>query len=137
MTEQIENEGLMGGASPSEIAEHLRQFWFNSRIFTFFNHQLLTLRQMIIYFVFIYVFFLFLTTVVDHFAFKMVCLFCLGICNSMANMSTMTLVSESVSSKKRSLFSGIINVGYICCPIMYTPLNVILGKWRYIYCFKI
>ena len=93
----------------------------------------LTHRQMIIYFVFIYVFFLFLTTIIDHFAFKLLCLFCLGICNSMANMSTMTLVSESVSSKKRSLFAGIINVGYSCCPIMYTPLYVILGKWRYIF----
>ena len=93
----------------------------------------LTHRQLIIYFVFVYVFFLFLTTVVGNFAFRMICLFCLGIANSLANMSTMTLVSESVSSKKRSLYAGIINVGYSCCPIMYTPLYVILGKWRYIF----
>ena len=97
----------------------------------------LTHRQMIIYFVFIYVFFLYLTTIVHFFAFKLLCLFCLGISNSMANMSTMTLVSESVSSKKRSLFTGIINVGNSCCLIMYTPLYVILGKWRYIFSFKI
>ena len=93
----------------------------------------LTHRSAIIIFVFIYVFFLFLTTVVDSFPFRLFCLFCLGICNSMANMSTMTLVSESVSSKKRSLFAGIINAGYSFCPIMYTPLYVILGKWRYIF----
>ena len=93
----------------------------------------LTLRQMIIYFVFIYVFFLFLTTVVNSFEFRLFCLFCLGICNSMANMSTMTLVSESVSSKKRSLFAGIINVGYSSCPIIYTYLYVILGSWKYIF----
>ena len=96
-------------------------------------NKYLTHRQLIIYFVFIYVFFLFLTTVVNSFGFRLFCLFCLGICNSLANMSTMTLVSESVSSKKRSLFAGIINVGYSCCPIMYTPLYVILGKWRYIF----
>ena len=93
----------------------------------------LTYRSAIIIFVFIYVFFIFLTTVIDSFAFRLFCLFCLGICNSMANMSTMTLVSESVSSKKRSLFAGIINAGYSFCPIMYTPLYVLLGKWRY--CF--
>ena len=93
----------------------------------------LTYRSAIIIFVFIYVFFVFLTTVIDSFAFRLFCLFCLGICNSMANMSTMTLVSESVSSKKRSLFAGIINAGYSFCPIMYTPLYVLLGKWRY--CF--
>ena len=96
-------------------------------------NKYLTHRQLIIYFVFIYVFFLFLTTVVNSFGFRLFCLFCLGICNSLANMSTMTLVSESVSSKKRSLFAGIINVGYSCCPIMYTPLYVILGNWRYIF----
>ena len=93
----------------------------------------LTYRSAIIIFVFAYVFFLFLTTVINSFAFRLFCLFCLGICNSMANMSTMTLVSESVSSKKRSLFAGIINAGYSFCPIMYTPLYVILGKWRYIF----
>ena len=93
----------------------------------------LTHRSAIIIFVFVYVFFLFLTTVINSFPFRLFCLFCLGICNSMANMSTMTLVSESVSSKKRSLFAGIINVGYSFCPIMYTPLYVILGKWRYIF----
>ena len=93
----------------------------------------LSYRQLIIWFVWCYVLFLFLTTVIDSFEFRLFCLFCLGICNSMANMSTMTLVSESVSSNKRSLFAGIINAGYSFCPIMYTPLYVILGKWRY--CF--
>ena len=95
--------------------------------------KFLTYRTLIIIFTFVYVFFLFLTTIISNFAFTLFCFFCLGICNGLANMSTMTLVSESVSSAKRSLFAGIINVGYSFCPIMYTPLYVILGKWRYIF----
>ena len=93
----------------------------------------LSYRHLIIIFVFAYVLFLFLTTIVNNLAFRLFCLFCLGICNGLANMSTMTLVSESVSAKKRSLFAGIINAGYSFCPIMYTPLYVLLGQWRYIF----
>ena len=93
----------------------------------------LTYRDLIIYFTFEYVFFVFLTTVVNSFEFRLFCLFCLGIGNGMANMSTMTLVTESVISTKRSLFGSVINAGYSFCPIMYTPLYVILGKWKYIF----
>ena len=93
----------------------------------------LTHRTLIIIFTFCYVFFVFLTTIIGSFYFRLFCLFCMGICNGLANNSTMTLVSESVSSKKRSLFQGIINVGYSFCPIMYTPLYVLLGNWRF--CF--
>ena len=93
----------------------------------------LSYRQLIIIFVFAYVLFLFLTTIVNYLAFRLFCLFCLGICNGLANMSTMTLISESVSAKKRSLFASIINAGYSFCPIMYTPLYVLLGEWRYIF----
>ena len=93
----------------------------------------LSYRHLIIIFVFAYVLFLFLTTIVNNLFFRLFCLFCLGICNGLANMSTMTLVSESVSAKKRSLFAGIINAGYSFCPIMYTPLYVLLGQWRYIF----
>ena len=93
----------------------------------------LSYRSLIIIFTYLYVFFIFLTTLWDSFEFRLFCLFCLGIGNGMANMSTMTLVSESVSSTKRSLFAGIINVGYSFCPIMYTPLYVLLNSWKY--CF--
>jgi predicted MFS family arabinose efflux permease len=93
----------------------------------------LTYRDLIIYFTFEYVFFVFLTTVVDSFEFRLFCLFCLGIGNGMANMSTMTLVTESVISTRRSFFGSVINAGYSFCPIMYTPLYVILGKWKYIF----
>lgn len=93
----------------------------------------LSYRALIIIFTYLYVLFIFLTTVVDSFEFRLFCLFCCGICNGMANMSTMTIVSESVSSTKRSLFAGVINVGYSFCPIMYTPLYVLLNSWKY--CF--
>lgn len=103
-----------------------------SLLFSVMN-KFLTYRSLIIIFTFVYVFFLFLTTVIDNFGFRLFCLLCLGMCNGMSLMSTMTLVSESVSSSKRSLFAGIINVGYSFCPILYTPLYLILGKWRFIF----
>ena len=93
----------------------------------------LTHRDLVRIFVFVYVFFIFLMTVVKNYAFGLFCLFCLGIGNGMANMSVMTLVSESASSNKRPLFQGIINVGLSFCAIMYTPLFVLLGKWRFVF----
>ena len=56
-----------------------------------------------------------------------------GISQGLANPSTLTIVSESVSSKRRSLFASLINVGYSTCPIMYTYIYVGLAKWKYIF----
>ena len=85
-------------------------------------------RDLVRIFVFFYILFLFLMTIVKNYYFGLFCLFCLGIGNDMSNMSIMIIVSESVTSKRRSLFQGIINVGLSFCPIMYTPLFVILKK---------
>ena len=96
-------------------------------------NKFLTHRDIIRIFVFVYPFFLFLMTIIPNYYFGLFCFFCLGICNGMGTMSTMTLVSESVSSSKRSLFQGIVNAGYSTCQIMYTPLYVYLGEWRFIF----
>ena len=90
-------------------------------------------KQIIIIFTFSYVVFLFLTTVVDNFYFRLVCLLIVGISQGLANPSTLTVVSESVSSKRRSLFASLINVGYSTSPIMYTYIYVYLEKWKYIF----
>jgi OCT family organic cation transporter-like MFS transporter 4/5 len=90
-------------------------------------------NQIIIIFTFTYVVFLFLTTVINNFYFRLVCLLLVGISQGLANPSTLTIVSESVSSKWRSLFASLINVGYSTCPIMYTYIYVGLGKWKYIF----
>lgn len=90
-------------------------------------------KQIIIIFTFTYVVFLFLTTVINNFYFRLVCLLLVGISQGLANPSTLTIVSESVSSKWRSLFASLINVGYSTCPIMYTYIYVGLGKWKYIF----
>ena len=90
-------------------------------------------KQIIIIFTFSYVIFLFLTTVINNFYFRLVCLLLVGISQGLANPSTLTIVSESVSSKWRSLFASLINVGYSTCPIMYTYIYVGLGKWKYIF----
>ena len=97
--------------------------------------KFLTHKDIIRIFLFFYVFFVFLTTIINNYYFKLVCLFFLGIGNCMNTMSTMNLISESVSFKKRSLFQGIVNVGYAFCPIMYTPLYILFGNWRF--CFWI
>ena len=103
-----------------------------SFIFSMAN-KFLTHRDIIRIFVFAYPFFLFLMTIIPNYYFGLFCFFCLGICNGMGTMSTMTLVSESVSSSKRSLFQGIVNAGYSTCQIIYTPLYVFLGEWRFIF----
>ena len=90
-------------------------------------------KQIIIIFTFSYVVFLFLTTVVNNFYFRLVCLLIVGISQGLANPSTLTVVSESVSSKRRSLFASLINVGYSTCPIMYTYIYAGLEKWKYIF----
>ena len=90
-------------------------------------------KQIIIIFTFSYVIFLFLTTVINNFYFRLVCLLLVGISQGLANPSTLTIVSESVSSKRRSLFASLINVGYSTCPIMYTYIYAYLEEWKYIF----
>ena len=90
-------------------------------------------KQIIIIFTFSYVVFLFLTTIIDNFYFRLFCFLIVGICQGLANPSTLTIVSESVSSKKRSLFASLINVGYSTCPIMYTYIYVYFPNWKYVF----
>ena len=90
-------------------------------------------KQIIIIFTFTYVVFLFLTTVIENFYFRIICFLILGICQGLANPSTLTIVSESVSSKKRSLYASLINVGYSSCPIMYTYIYVYFPNWKYVF----
>ena len=93
----------------------------------------ITHRDLVRIFVFFYVICLFQMTIIKNYIFGLFYLFFLGIGNGIANMSIMTIVSESVTSSKRSLFQGIINVGLSFCPIMYTPLFVFFGTWRLIF----
>lgn len=68
-------------------------------------------KTIIIYSIFIYVIFLFLTTIINNLYFRLFCLIPLGIANGLGLFSTLTLINESVSSDKRSLFGSIINIG--------------------------
>ena len=90
-------------------------------------------KQIITIFTFTYVIFLFLTTIVDNYYFRLICVLIVGICQGLANPSTLTIVSESVSSKRRSLFASLINVGYSTCPIMYTYIYVYFPNWKYVF----
>ena len=90
-------------------------------------------KEIIIIFSFTYAFFLFLTTIINNLYFRLFCFFIIGICQGLANPSTITIVSESVSSKKRSFFAGIINMGYSFCPIIYTYIYVYCPNWKYVF----
>lgn len=60
-------------------------------------------------------------------------LFLLGIGTELSNYSSMTIVSESVVTKKRSVFSSIINIGFSFCAILFVPLYLLLEKWKYVF----
>ena len=93
-------------------------------------------KPIIIISIFCYVFFLFLTTIINNYYFRLFCLIPLGIANGLGLFSSLTLINESVCSKKRSLFGSILNIGYSICPIIYTPLYAILGNWRFVFWFE-
>lgn len=90
-------------------------------------------KQVIVIFTFTYIVFLFLTTVIENYYFRIICFFVVGGCQGLANPSTLTIVSESVSSKRRSLFASLINVGYSTSAILYTYIYVFLDSWKYIF----
>ena len=63
----------------------------------------------------------------------LVSLIFLGICTNISNYSSMTIVSESVTSKKRSVFSSIINIGFCFSALIFTPLFFFLQKWSFVF----
>ena len=90
-------------------------------------------KQIIIIFTLSYVAILFLTTFIQNFYLRLIMVFLIGICQGMSFPSTLAIISESVSSKKRSLFASIVNVGYSTCPILYTYIYVYFPNWRYVF----
>ena len=90
-------------------------------------------KQIIIIFTLSYFVILFLTTFIANYYLRLIMIFLIGICQGMSFPSTLAIISESVSSKKRSLFASIVNVGYSTCPIMYTYIYVHFPNWKYVF----
>ena len=90
-------------------------------------------KQIIIIFTLSYVAILFLTTFIQNFYLRLIIIFIIGICQGISLPSTLAIISESVSSKKRSLFASIVNVGYSTCPILYTYIYVYFPNWKYVF----
>ena len=47
--------------------------------------------------------------------------------------SSLVIAQEIVSSKKRSLFSSLINVGYALCGIIFTFIFLLFKDWRKVF----
>ena len=69
----------------------------------------------------------------DYFIFLLVFEVFIGMFGNCLCYSSMVIAQEVVSSKKRSLFSSIINVGYSLCGILYSLAFYFLQNWRYVF----
>ena len=103
-----------------------------SFLFSVMN-KFLTHKSIVILCLSLYIVTLFSMTLVPGLYYKLAALLFLGMNNGLANFSSMSIVSESVSSSKRSVFTSIINIGYSFCPIMYIPIYVLVDNWRLVF----
>ena len=69
----------------------------------------------------------------DYFYFLLIFEVFIGMFGNCLCYSSMVIAQEVVSSKKRSLFSSIINVGYSLCGILYSLAFYFLQNWRYVF----
>ena len=79
---------------------------------------------------------IFLATLVnsyDYFYGLLVSEIFMGLFGNCLCYSSLVVAQEIVSSKKRSLFSSIINVGYALCGIIYAILFLLLQDWRKVF----
>ena len=75
-----------------------------------------------------------LVTSFDYFYALLVCEIFIGLFGNCLCYSSLVVAQEVVSSKKRSLFSSIINVGYALCGIIYALLFLAFeNNWRYVF----
>ena len=59
------------------------------------------------------------------------CLIFVGLFGNCLCYSSLVVCEEMISSKKRSFFSSIINMGYGLCGIMYSIIFMFIQNWRY------
>ena len=76
----------------------------------------------------------FLSTLINNIKYIYYLYLCLifnGMFSNCLNYSSLVICQEIISSSKRSLFSGIINMGYGLCGIIYSLIIMYVQNWRY------
>ena len=68
---------------------------------------------------------------IDYFYYLFICLIFVGLFGNCLCYSSLVVCEEIISSKKRSFFSSIINMGYGLCGIMYSVIFMYIQNWRY------
>ena len=69
----------------------------------------------------------------DYFYALLVCEIFLGLSGNCLCYSSLVIAQEIVSSKKRSLFSSLINVGYALCGIIFILIFLLFKDWRKVF----
>ena len=76
----------------------------------------------------------FLSTLINNIKYIYYLYLCLifnGMFSNCLNYSSLIICEEIISSRKRSLFSGVINMGYGLCGIIYSLIIMYVQNWRY------
>ena len=68
---------------------------------------------------------------IDYFYYLFICLIFVGLFGNCLCYFSLVVCEEIISSKKRSFFSSIINMGYGLCGIMYSVIFMYIQNWRY------
>ena len=68
---------------------------------------------------------------INYFYVIFICLLFFGLFGNLLCYSSLVVSEEIVSSKRRPLFSSVINTGYGFCGIMYTFIFMYVQNWRY------
>ena len=105
--------------------------------FTFsFISKFISHKKIIIISSFIFCMSAFLCTFIksfDYFYALLVCEIFLGLSGNCLCYSSLVIAQEIVSSKKRSLFSSLINVGYALCGIIFILIFLLFKDWRKVF----
>ena len=104
-------------------------------IFSFIS-KFLSHKKIIIISSFIFCISVFLCTLVKSFNYfyaLLVCEIFIGLSGNCLCYSSIVIAQEIVSSKKRSLFSSLINVGYSLCGIIFSLIFLLSKDWRIVF----
>ena len=98
--------------------------------------KIMTHKQILIISSFGFCIVIFLNTLItsySYFYFSLTCLVFIGTFGNCLCYSSLVLAEEIVRSDKRSLFSGIINVGYSLSGALYSVAFWYLQEWRFVF----
>ena len=74
---------------------------------------------------------IFLSTLINNIYYLFICLIFVGMFSNLLCYSSLVISEEIISSKKRSLFSSVINMGYGLSGIIYSFIFMYVQNWKY------